>query len=301
MRTRLKAAWKAYAAGYALVLPALLVIFAVVLYPMVQGIRMSFQNVTLLNMSRPDHAFVGLQNYISVFRNPDFWVAVRNTGVWTIANLVAQIVLGLAFALLLNQRLRLQGLFRSISLIPWIVPSVVAVLTWRWMYDANNGVINIWLSRLGIIDRFIHWLGNMKTALWAVIIESIWKGTPFVLIMFLSALQGIPAQVYEAAAIDGCNNLQMLTRIIIPMLRRTIAIATTLTLVYTLNNFNAVWLMTQGGPLHASEIMLTYAYKVAFRDFNLGNAAAISVLMFLLLAIISSFYIGMVEREGDLS
>lgn len=288
--------WRRWAFGYALVLPAVAIVVLVVLYPMVRGITMSFQNITFFNLARESHAFVGLANYLAIFKNPDFWKVLKNTAIWTVVNLVAQIVLGLGLALLLNQRLRGQGFFRSVSLIPWIVPSVVAVLTWRWMYDSGNGILGYWLIRLGLAETYINWLGNMSTVLWAIIAESVWKGTPFVLIMLLSALQAIPNELYEAAAVDGANNWRVLWNIIIPMLKRTIAVATILTTVFTLNNFNAVWLMTQGGPLHASEIMLTYAYKVAFQDFNLGQASSISVVMFLLLSVLSTVYISLVER-----
>ncbi|MGE5675726.1 MAG: carbohydrate ABC transporter permease [Mycobacterium leprae] len=293
-------AWRQWGFGYALTLPAIVVIFLVILYPMARGIQMSFQNITLFNLSRDTHAFVGFKNYVGVFANPDFWRVIKNTAVWTVVNTVVQIALGLGAALLLNQKLKGQGIFRAVALIPWIVPSVVAVLTWRWMYDSGNGIFGYWLIKLGLAHEYVNWLGNISTALGSVIVQSIWKGTPFVLIMFLSGLQAIPNELYEAAAMDGANNWHILWRVIVPVLKRTIAVATILTVVFTLNNFNSVWLMTQGGPLHSSEILLTYAYKVAFQDFNLGQASAISVVMFVFLAVISTIYIGLVERgEGN--
>ncbi|MHB0885220.1 MAG: carbohydrate ABC transporter permease [Bacillota bacterium] len=268
----------------------------VIVYPLARGVQMSLLRISFLNLGLSHHAFAGVANYVAVFRDPAFWVALKNTAVWTVVNLVAQLALGLAFALLLNQKLRGQGFFRSVALIPWIVPSVVAVLTWRWMYDSANGLFNWSLLRLGLIHQPVNWLGNMSSVLWAIIAESVWKGTPFVLLLFLSALQAIPEETYEAARMDGAGNLQTLVYVVLPMIKRTLAIATILTATFTINNFNAIWLMTQGGPLHASETVLTYAYKVAFKDFNLGNAAAVSVMLFMLLSVISTFYIGLVER-----
>jgi ABC-type sugar transport system permease subunit len=266
-----------------------------------RGVQMSFQNITLFNLAKEHHDLVGLKNYLAVFVNPDFWKVVKNTAVWTIVNTGFQVALGLGTALLLNQKLRGQGLFRSIALIPWIIPSVVAVLTWRWMYDSGNGIFGYWLIKLGLAQEYVNWLGNIGSVLGSIIAESIWKGTPFVLIMFLSGLQAIPNEMYEAASMDGANNWQLLWRIIIPVLKRTIAVGTILTVVFTLNNFNAVWLMTQGGPLHASEILLTYAYKTAFQEFNLGQASAISVVMFLFLSVMSTIYISLVERGDGVS
>lgn len=299
LKGRPQSAWRNWGLGYALTLPAIIVIFLVVLYPMGRGIQMSFQDLTLFNLTKDHHEVVGLKNYLAVFVNPDFWKVVKNTAVWTIVNTVLQVVLGLATALLLNQKLRGQGFFRSISLIPWIVPSVVAVLTWRWMYDSGNGIFGYWLIKLGLANDYINWLGNIGTVLGSIIAESVWKGTPFVLINFLAGLQAIPNELYEAASMDGANNWQLLWRVIIPVLKRTIAVGTILTVVFTLNNFNAVWLMTQGGPLHASEILLTYAYKTAFQDFNLGQASAISVVMFLFLSVMSTIYIMLVERGEE--
>lgn len=282
--------------GLALVLPAMLVLVAVVLYPLARGIYMSFHNVTFLNLAQGNHLFVGFQNYLAVFAKPAFWTAVKNSAVWTVANLVLQMALGLGFALLLNQPLRGRGMFRSIALIPWIVPSVVAVLTWRWMYDSGNGILNHWLMRLGVLDAPVNWLGSVNTVLWSIIAESVWKGTPFVMVLLLAGLQSIQAELYEAAQVDGARNWHILGLIILPLLKRHLAIAAILTVVYTLNNFNAIWLMTQGGPLHASEILVTYAYKTAFQDFNLGQASAIAVIIFIFLSLVATLYISVVER-----
>ncbi len=283
--------------GYALLLPALLVLGVVIVYPLAQGLNISFERYRLTDSTPP--VYVGLANYAALLRDSVFWSTAETTVVWTIANLVAQMVLGTALALLLNEPLRGRGIYRSVGLIPWIVPSVAAALIWRWLYDGSAGLINSLLSRAGLIQQYVAWLGNTQTALPSVIIESVWKGTPFVIVIVLAALQAIPSELYEAATIDGASRTQRLWTVTLPAIRPTLAVAAILTTVYTVNNFNAIWLMTQGGPLHATEILFTYAYKIAFQRFDFGSAAAISVVLFGVLLIPASVYIFLVERGDD--
>jgi multiple sugar transport system permease protein len=278
-----------------LLLPTLGTIGLVILYPLADGFRISLMRMRLTSPAEP--RFVGFDNYLNLFRDEEFWSTLRTTAVWTCSNVVAQIVLGLALALLLNERLRARGLYRSIALIPYVVPSVAAALIWRWMYDGSSGIINALLLKLGLIDAYRPWLGEVGTALPAVIVESVWKGTPFVMIMLLAGLQTIPPEYYEAGAVDGASAWDRFRDITLPLLRPTLAVATILTTVYTVNNFNAIWLMTQGGPLGSTEILFTWAYKVAFDRFDFGMAATISVVLFGILAIFAAVYIFLVERE----
>jgi multiple sugar transport system permease protein len=287
---------RAYAFGYALLLPTLLLLAVVVVWPVLQAVGMSLER---LRLTAPGQApFVGLANYAALWRDPVWWQALRTTLVWTAANLVAQMTLGTVLALLLNERLRGRAGLRALALVPWIVPSVAAALIWRWLFDGSAGLINALLVKAGLIQAYVAWLGNPQTALPAVIIESVWKGTPFVLVVVLAALQSIPAEIHEAAAIDGASSVQRLVRITLPAIRPTLAVAAILTVVYTINNFNAIWLMTQGGPLHATDILFTYAYQTAFQRFDFGMAAAMSVVLFGLLLIPTAAYLLLVER-GD--
>jgi multiple sugar transport system permease protein len=278
-----------------LLLPTLAVLALVIVYPVLDGIRISLMRMKITSTSEP--RFVGLDNYVDLLQDDKFWFTLRTTAVWTISNVVAQLVLGLALAVLLNERLKARGLYRSIALIPYIVPSVAAALIWRWMYDGSAGIFNAVLVRIGVIDSYQQWLGEISTALPAVIIESVWKGTPFVMIMLLAGLQTIAPEYYEAASIDGANAWQRFLQITLPLLRPALAVATILTTVYTVNNFNAIWLMTQGGPLGSTEILFTWAYKLAFDRFDFGMAAAVSVVLFGILAILAAIYIFLVERE----
>jgi ABC-type sugar transport system permease subunit len=291
----LSAAARERLTGYALLLPTLAVLALVIVYPVLDGIRISLMRMKITSTSEP--RYVGLDNYVDLFGDDKFWATLRTTAVWTVANVVAQLVLGLALAVLLNEQLKARGLYRSIALIPYIVPSVAAALIWRWMYDGSAGIINAILLRIGVIDSYQQWLGEISTAMPAVIIESVWKGTPFVMILLLAGLQTIPPEYYEAAAIDGASPWQRFLQITLPLLRPSLAVATILTTVYTVNNFNAIWLMTQGGPLGSTEILFTWAYKLAFDRFDFGMAATVSVVLFGILAIFAAIYIFLVERE----
>ncbi|MEZ4561228.1 MAG: sugar ABC transporter permease [Thermomicrobiales bacterium] len=281
--------------GYALLAPTLVVLALVIVYPVLDGMRISLMRLKLTSTSAP--RYVGFDNYLDLFQDDKFWSTLRTTTIWTISNVVAQLVLGLALAVLLNEQLKARGLYRSIALVPYIVPSVAAALIWRWMYDGSSGIINAILLRMGVISSYQQWLGEISTAMPAVIIESVWKGTPFVMILLLAGLQTIAPEYYEAAAIDGASAWQRFRQITLPLLRPSLAVATILTTVYTVNNFNAIWLMTQGGPLGSTEILFTWAYKLAFDRFDFGMAATASVVLFGILAIFAAIYIFLVERE----
>lgn len=281
--------------GYALLAPTLALLAVVILYPLANGIRISLLRYKLTSAAEPH--WIGLANYRKLFQDDEFWDVARTTVIWTASNVIAQLVLGLALALLMNEQLKARGLFRSMALIPYIVPSVCAALIWRWMYDGSSGIINAGLYRLGLIDSYRPWLGEVGTALPAVIVESVWKGTPFVMILILAGLQTIPPEFYEAGALDGASTWRRFVDITLPLLQPTLAVATILTTVYTVNNFNAIWLMTRGGPLGSTDILFTYAYKEAFESYDFGMAAAVSVVLFGVLAIFGAIYIFLVERQ----
>lgn len=281
-------------ARYALIVPAFIVLFGVIGYPLITAFLMSFHKIILTEPGN-GQPLVGLRNYIAAVSGPLFRGALLRTGIWTGANLAVQMVLGLAVALVLNQPFPWRGLARGITLIPWVTPSVVAVFTWRWMYDAQFGLINAALRTLGIIHHQVNWLANTQTALWAIILESIWKGTPFVAIMLLAGLQAIPGELFDVAKVDGANTWRRFVHITMPLIAPTMIIAATLTTIYTFNNFNAIWLMTQGGPLHATETLTILVYNEAFMSYDLGQASAFGMITFFILlvfvAIFGRYYI----------
>ncbi len=285
--------------GYFLIAPAVLGILLMTIYPLISGVLMSFQEKNMVKSGAGVIGdFIGFTNYLALFKDEVFLLSLKNTAVWTISNLVLQMLLGVITALLLNQKLKARLLYRVSVLIPWIVPSVVAALNWRWMYDSKNGIINILLMKAGLITNGVTWLGETSSAMPAVIIESVWKGMPFVMLMVLAGLQTIPLDMYEAAHIDGANRFQILTKITIPFIKDSILIAGILTTIYTINNFNAIWLMTAGGPLDSTEILFTYAYKKAFLQYDFGSSAAISTIIFIIIVLLTTIYTRLLKK-GD--
>lgn len=285
---------------YLMVMPAILIAIGVVVYPVVSGITSAFYDVTLRSLNSGNMPFVGTRNFERVFADPNFVRASINTVIWVVLNVVAQLGLGLAFALLLHRIVPGIGFFRSGMLVPWVVPSVVAVLTWRWMYDPSVGAANEILLRLGIIDQYHPWLGDTATSLYAVTVESIWKGTPFVMLLLLAALQLVPKSIIEAASMDGASGWRKLWYVILPQIRVSFAIAAVLTFILTVNNFNAIWLMTEGGPLNSSEILFTLAYKYGFQRFDLGMASAVATMLFVGLVIATTIYLKLIQsKEAD--
>ncbi len=286
--------------GYLLVLPTFIAIICVAIYPMIHGITIAFQNYSLTRSSEPDYqTFNGIENFITILNQPEFLQSVFNTAIWTISNVAVQVILAILISLMLNKELKGRSFFRTASLIPWAIPSVIAALTFKFLYDTNVGIINIILVKLGVLTEGVSWLGNLDTARWAVIIESIWKGTPFVMIFILAALQTVPNELYESATVDGAGKMLTFFKITLPMIKEPLAIATILTTIGTINNFNAVWLMTQGGPLGSTEIMFTYAYKRAYGSYEFGEAAAISTIMFIFIALLTFMYTKLIEDKED--
>ena len=285
---------------YLLVLPAFVIVVGVVIYPVLSGIWYAFHDVTLRTLNRGTVTFIGLRNFERAFADPVFALAAWNTVIWVTLNMVAQLALGLGLALLLNRPRRGIGVFRAGILVPWVIPSVVAVLTWRWMYEPTVGIANELLLRLGLIAEYRPWLGDTATSLLAVTVESIWKGTPFVMLLLLAALQMVPRSVLEAAEMDGASGWRKLWHVILPQIRVAFAIAAVLTFILTVNNFNAIWLMTEGGPLYSSEILFTLAYRYGFQRFDLGLASAIATLLFVGLVIATTLYLFLIQaREKD--
>lgn len=238
--------------------------------------------------------FAGLKNYMVVFANSKYRTAVCNSVVWTLVNIVAQLTLAMGIALVLNEKLKGRGFFRTVALLPWAIPAAISALTFSALYDTKIGVFNAILIRLGILKEGYSFLGNVATAMPAVIIANIWKSTPFLMIFILAALQGVSYDMYESASIDGAGKIKRFLYITLPNIKEPMAVAVILNVISIFNNFNAIWLLTKGGPLDSTEIMYTYAYRQAFVDHKFGYAAAISVVIFIVIAILTTIYIRMI-------
>ena len=281
---------------YLLVAPALIIIMCVVFIPVVNAIGMSFQSYDL---RRPKEiAFVGLQNYINVFQDQLFWRALLKTILWVVFGVGFQFLFGFILALLLNKQFKGRGVVRAVSLIPWVTPGVLIGLMWRWMYDGNFGVINDILKKLHIISDNIPFLSQTSTAFPAVIITIVWQGIPFFALMILAGLQGIPAELYEAADMDGATAWQKLINVTIPSIKNTIYVTALLRVIWVANSVDVIFNMTSGGPAYSTQTLSVYIFNKA-NALDLGYASAMAIILALLLAVVAVPYLITTFREED--
>ena len=291
---RHKIKWESPLLGILFVAPCVLLIVILLFIPMLNSLYLSFFNTSLIN---PAPEFTGLQGYIDIFKSGDALLVLKNSLLWTFIVAFFQFFVGLASAVILNQRFRGRAVVRSVIIIPWIIPGVVAAMVWKLFYDAQFGFLNTVLFRLGIPAHNIDWLGNSKLALASVILAAIWKGFGFSMLMYLAALQSVPQGLYDSARIDGCNSFQQFFFITIPEISGIIKTTLLLTCIWTFNYFEIVWVMTGGGPVNGTQIAPTDIYQLAFKDFNQGDASRIAALSFLLVSVISLIYIRRLNKQ----
>jgi len=285
--------------GYLFLLPSLAVIVALMVYPLSYGIRTSFFEKSLIGPER----YVGFGNFKSLLDDPIFWDTLVNTIIWTFTAVAGGLLIGLALASLLNVSIRFRGrlISRVLLIIPWAFPNVAAVIIWRWMFREPFGYLNALFKLIGLMNQPVNWLGSNQYALLAAIIVAIWKSFPFDMLVLYAAMQAIPTELYEGAQIDGANVWQRFRSITLPLLLPSILIITLLQTIWTFNNFDIVFVLTRGGPLHASEILPTYIYKSAFETYQAGYGSAIATVMFLILVFIAVLYVNVYKKIGETS
>jgi multiple sugar transport system permease protein len=271
--------------GYCMMLPAMAVLLMFFAYPLGFEIWSSLTNMTLGN----DAKFIGLENYRYLFSDPEFITAAKNSFIYVTIVQLGKFVLGLGIAILLHQKLVARGFWRAVVLVPYAMPGFVAFLIWKLIYNPDIGSLNIFLSQIGLIDAPISFLGDRTWAMPSVIFATIWRGFPFWAIMFLAALQAVPKELYEAAAVDGANAWQRFKNISLPGIRPVILIVFLISTINTINSFEAVWLTTAGGPSDATVILPIFAYK-GLTSFQIGQSAA-AALSLVPIAIIFTFFI----------
>ena len=269
----------------ALVGPALLILIGVVIYPMAYNFVLSLSNMNLRHIK--DWEVVGLRQYARVFTGqsqPDFYTVFVKTIVWTVVNVFFHVVIGVFLALLLNQQIRGKSLFRTLLILPWAVPQVIVALTWRGqLLNYEYGSINLLLTKVFGLQP-VEWLTSPTEAFISVIMTNVWLGFPFMMVIALGALQTIPRDLYEAAEIDGASWWYKLRRVTIPLIRPVMIPAITLGTIWTFNNLNVVWLVSNTGePSDNTHILVSFVYKAAFNFYRYGFAAALSVVIFIVL------------------
>ncbi len=271
-----------------LVTPAMIILLGVVVYPFVYNVIISLSNMNLRHIR--DWEIVGFRNYVKVFTEPsqpDFYVIFIKTVIWTVVNLFFHVVLGVFLALILNQKeIRGKGIFRTILVLPWAVPQLIVALTWRGMFNYEYGSINQILGKVGL--PAVEWLRSPTEAFMAAIITNVWLGFPFMMVIALGALQSIPHDLYEAAEIDGATWYHKLRTITIPLIKPVMVPAITLGTIWTFNNLNIIWLVSNAGePSDSTHILVSFVYKAAFNFYRYGYGAALSMIIFFILLVFS--------------
>lgn len=281
--------------GILLVIPGLAVFIAVILYPFISAIAMSFTDRSLLN---PNSSFVGLDNYIKVFSDPYFFQTVWTTIIFVVFATLIPFTLGLIWAIVLNQGFRGSEFLRGVTLVNWIIPGTAIGFLWSWIFNGQYGILNGLLSALGIIDENISFLGQPASALICVIIARSWQMLPWYMAFLLGGLQGVPVERIEAARIDGANNLQVFRYIVILGMRQIFFLVLILGAIGNLQHFDIPWTMTEGGPARATTTLSIEVYRTAFKNWKLGQAATVGTVWAVLLLLFSVVYLKQV-RESD--
>lgn len=260
--------------AFFLLLPVVLYLACILFFPLGWGIFYSFTNKVI----GADAIFTGLTNYKYLLTNPNFLSSVKVTILYTIVAIVLKTVLGIFLALLLNMEFRGRSLVRALLLIPWTLPNLVAVLNWKWMFANQGGAINGILSSLGLIDKNVLFLSTAVSAFICIVIVNVWRGVPFFGISILSKLQTIPADLYEAASIDGANGVQKFLHITLPSIKDITLLSALVSTIWTINDFESIWLLTGGGPNGKTAVITVFSYTTAMQSMQIGRAVAVSVL-----------------------
>jgi ABC-type sugar transport system permease subunit len=271
--------------GYFMMLPAMAVLAIFFAYPLGFEIWSSLTDMTLGN----DAKFIGFDNYSRLFSDAEYLTAAKNSVIYVSAVQMGKFVLGLGIAILLHQKLVARGFWRAVVLVPYAMPGFVAFLIWKLIYNPDVGSLNILLTKLGLIDAPIAFLGDRDWAMASVIFATIWRGFPFWAILFLAALQAVPKELYEAAAVDGANAWQRFRNISLPGIRPVVLVVFLISTINTINSFEAIWLTTAGGPSDATVILPIFAYK-GLTSFNIGQSAA-AALSLVPIAIVITFFV----------
>jgi multiple sugar transport system permease protein len=276
------------------ILPAVMLVAILRYYPMIRAVNESLYKTSKTSWldPNPQQIYVGLEHYEKLTSDVIFKQILKNSLYWTIGVVFFQNVIGLATALLLDQKLPARGLMRALVLLPWVLPGVVNAILWRFMYDPQLGLINAVLIGLGITSEKTAWLAQMDTALLALIVAAIWKGFPFSTVMYLAALQSVDHEQVEAAQIDGANAVQRFRHIVIPTISGIMRLNFLLTTIWTFNYFDLIWVTTAGGPLKSTHIFPTIIYQTAFRESgNFGRASAYGVIAVIVISVFAVLYL----------
>jgi len=279
---------------YFYILPPVIIIITFIIIPIFYAVDLSFYSVHLI---RPVVKFVGVENFRQILKDNTFWEIFSNSIRWIGFGTLGTLLIGLGIGLFLNLEFRLNSLVRGLIFIPWIMPEVCVAFAWRWMLNSEMGVVNEILRVLKLISQYIAWLANPNMVLYVCLFVAIWRIYPFIALMILATLHGIPRELYEAGAVDGANLWQRFYYLTLPQLRFALTIGALLTIIWLMNSFTTVFIMTEGGPRHSSEILPVLIYKTAFQAYRLSRASALSLINFSILLIFSLIYLWVFRKQ----
>mgnify|MGYP000978531921 FL=1 len=277
-------------------LPAVIFMALFFGYPIVKNVTMSFQEYTTATFYTGEAPWVGLGNYVSVLTSSVFSTAVLNTFLFTVGSIAGQFSIGLALAIFFKRRFPLNGIMRSLILLPWLLPMIVSSAIWKWMLDKDSGVVNQLLQAVGL--PAVPWLTSTGVALIAVIIVNIWLGVPFNMTILYSGLQDIPDELYEAASLDGAVGWKAFRHVTWPLLRPVVSVVLVLGVVYTLKVLDIILGLTGGGPSNATQTLATQSYKLSFTNFEFGQGAALGNVLVLVSVVFAVVYLRL-SRSGE--
>ena len=272
-----------------------IVIFSVVLIPTIYVFTLSLLEVDISGATR----FVGLANFFRAFSDRDFWQFTYQSLLYTIGSVVISFLISFLCALALNNIKKLTGLFRSLILLPWVIPPAIAGLIWRWMLNDTNGIINdLLVNRLGLIDQGIVFLGITSWARFAVIVADSWTRIPFMVTLLLAGLQSISQVYYESARVDGANSWQQLFKITIPLMRSSMLVTLLMVTMMVIRTYDIVFVLTDGGPADTTQVLTTYIYNTTVRYWDLGYGSALSVILLIIVVLITLYYTRQLVRRN---
>jgi ABC transporter, permease protein len=281
------------------VLPAMLIVFLLLVYPIISSVYFSF---TSKNLIRPYYKWIWFDNFKFVLTNPEFYHAFLTSIKWTVLSITGQLLVGFIAALSLNKIPKFSGFYRTLLIIPWAFPAIVIAFSWKWILNDVYGFIPNLLTQLHITKENINFLADPKTAFWIVLFINIWFGAPLFMVNILAALKTIPREQYEAAIVDGASSFQVFRYITIRHIRGVIGLLVVLRTIWVFNNFDLLYLLTGGGPSDLTTTLPIYAYKTGWNLKRLGTASAVTILLLLFLMAVCFGYFKLLnrwEREDD--
>ena len=277
--------------AYALIAPAAIYILAIVAWPLIETIRLSFTNSSLAG-----EEYIGFENYEKMLSSKKFNKIVVRTFVWMFFSVTLKLIIGLVGAVLLNANLKGRSIFRVLIMPPWVVPIAIGMLGWLWLYNGYFGIIAGVGMRTGILDGPFGFLAYKQSAFISTIVADVWVGTPMVTIFFLAAMQGVPKDLYEAAYCDGASRWDRFYKITLPQITPVIITMALLSAIWTFNSFEIIWILTEGGPRGATTTLIIDTYKMALGNYKFGRGAARAVVVMILLTIFAAFYLAILLK-----